>query len=173
MRNMPIRRPHLRPGVLGGLVAAGLIAPGVAVALTSHAGWPTVARQDEQINRFDANETLTAHPGVHNELLGGHGNDTLDGGNLGDILWGDYKASGQPTTQVDHINGGRGKDFIYASHGTNFISTGGGGDVVHAHYGRGQIRCGSPTDLVYLSHKSRPGYRLIGCKRISYKTLGY
>jgi hypothetical protein len=166
---MPTRRRDL----IGLLAATAVLAPGAAaLASTSHAGWPPVARQDIQINRTDADATLVAHPGVHNELLGGHGNDTLDGGNLGDILWGDYKLNG-PTTQVDHINGGAGRDYIYASHGTNFIFTGGGGDVVHAHFGRGQIHCGSARDLVYLSHKSRPGYKLTGCKRISYKTLGY
>ncbi|HEU0316304.1 MAG TPA: hypothetical protein VFR49_03175 [Solirubrobacteraceae bacterium] len=155
------------------LLAAAALAPGAAaLASTSHAGWPPVARKDIQINRTDANKTLVAHPGVHNELLGGHGNDTLIGGNLGDILWGDYKVNG-PTTQVDHIMGGAGKDYIYASHGTNFIFTGGGGDVVHAHFGRGEIHCGSARDLVYLSHQSRPGYKLSGCKRISYKTIGY
>jgi hypothetical protein len=165
--------PSRRRALIGFLATAAAVAPGTAaLASTSHAGWPPVARKDIQINRTDADTTLVAHPGVHNELLGGHGNDTLDGGNLGDILWGDYKLNG-PTTQVDHINAGAGKDYIYASHGTNFIFTGGGGDVVHAHFGRGEIHCGSSKDLVYLSHKSRPGYKLVGCKRISYKTLGY
>ena len=108
----------------------------------------------------------------HNELLGGHGNDDIHAGPAGDVIWGDYKATGQPTTQVDNLVGGAGNDFIYASHGTNHISTGGGTDVVHAHFGRGTIHCGSPRDIAYLSRKSRRLYHVTGC-RISYKTLGY
>jgi Ca2+-binding RTX toxin-like protein len=154
------------------LLAATLIAPGaVAIANTSHAGWPPIDHLE--INKLDANETLTAVPGVHNELLGGHGNDTINGANAGDVLWGDYKPGGQPTTQVDRMTAGSGKDFIYASHGRNIIFTGGGADVVHAHYGHGEIHCGSAQAIVYISHKSRPHYKLVGCKRISYKTLGF
>jgi Ca2+-binding RTX toxin-like protein len=109
----------------------------------------------------------------HNELLGGHGNDTIYAGPAGDVIWGDYNPSGQPTTQVDHLYGGPGKDFIYASHGTNVISTGGGPDMVHAHFGGGQIHCQSADVTVYLSHTSRRHYRLFGCRHISYATVGY
>jgi Ca2+-binding RTX toxin-like protein len=109
----------------------------------------------------------------HNELLGGHGNDTIHAGPAGDVIWGDYKPSGQPTTQVDILDGGPGNDFIYASHGTNHISTGGGTDVVHAHFGRGTIRCGSARTIVYLSRSGRHGWHLSGCHRISYKSIGY
>jgi hypothetical protein len=153
-------------------VAAGLILPGaVALANTSHAGWPSpLVRQQ---NKANIDKTTTGVAGVHNELLGGHGNDVINGANSGDVIWGDYNPSGQPTTQVDHLTGGTGMDFIYASHGTNFISTGGGGDMVHAHFGSGTIRCGSSKDIVFISHKSRPHYKLIGCKRISYATVGY
>jgi hypothetical protein len=109
----------------------------------------------------------------HNELLGGHGNNTIYAGPAGDVVWGDYKPSGDPTTQVNHLYGGAGNDFIYAAHGTNYISTGGGTDVVHAHFGGGEIHCDSPTVTVYLSRMSRPHYKLFGCRHISYKTDGY
>jgi hypothetical protein len=109
---------------------------------------------------------------VHNELLGGHGNDTIYAGPNGDVIWGDYKPSGQPTTQVDTLSGGAGADFIYASHGTNNISTGPGRDTVHAHFGRGQIQCGSPAAVVYISRRSRPRYKLVGCAHISFRTAG-
>lgn len=110
----------------------------------------------------------------HNELLGGHGDDVIHAGPAGDVLWGDFKPSGQPTTQVDTLDGGPGKDFMYAGHGTNTIDTGGGNDVVHAHFGHGSITCGGAgSPLVYLSHKSRKRYHLHGCTRISYRTLGY
>ena len=45
----------------------------------------------------------------HNELLGGHGNDVIHAGPAGDVIWGDYKPSGQPTTQVDTLVGGAGQ----------------------------------------------------------------
>jgi Ca2+-binding RTX toxin-like protein len=99
----------------------------------------------------------------HNELLGGNGNDTIHAGPAGDVIWGDYKPSGQPTTQVDMLYGGPGNDFIYTSHGTNYISTGGGVDVVHAHFGSGAIKCDSPTVTIHMSHASRRRYRLFGC----------
>ena len=127
------------------------------------------------VRRLCAQETTaTVPPGIgHNELLGGHGSDTIHAGPAGDVLWGDYKPSGQPASQVDYLFGGPGRDFIYASHGKNVISTGGGRDVVHAHFGHGRIYCDSPDAIVYLSRKSRKRYRLHGCKRISYFTLGY
>ena len=106
----------------------------------------------------------------HNELLGGHGDDTIHAGPAGDVIWGDFKPCCQPMAQVDHLFGGSGKDFIYASHGRNFIHTGGGRDVVHGHFGYGEIHCNSRRVLVYLSHRSRPHWRLFGCHRISYKT---
>src|ERR1700754_1239728 len=85
---------------------------------------------------------MTARHG-HNELLGGHGSDTIHAGPWGDVLWGDYKPSGQPTNQNDQLYGGAGNDFIYASHRQNVIDTGGGNDVVHAHFGWGSITCHS------------------------------
>jgi hypothetical protein len=117
---------------------------------------------------------LTVAPApVHNELLGGHGNDTIYAGPNGDVIWGDYKPSGQPTTQVDRLFGGQGADFIYASHGTNQIFTGAGRDTVHAHFGRGEIHCGSRSAVVYLSRRSRRRYTLFGCPHISFRTAGY
>jgi RTX calcium-binding nonapeptide repeat (4 copies) len=118
-------------------------------------------------------ELTVAPVAVNNELLGGHGNDTIYAGSNGDVIWGDYKPSGQPVTQVDRLYGGQGADFIYASHGTNTIFTGAGRDTVHAHFGRGEIHCGSPDAVVYISRRSRPRYKLFGCPHISFRTLGY
>jgi Ca2+-binding RTX toxin-like protein len=111
----------------------------------------------------------------HNELLGGHGNDRIHAGPWGDVIWGDYKPSGQPSTQFDRLTGGPGRDFIYASHGYNVIRSGGGRDVIHAHFGRGRIDCGRGGTILYTSRKNmRLGrYKLTRCKRISFKTLGY
>ena len=142
-----------------------------ATASTSHDGWPTI-NGDLKMHKRDQSGVLRGKRGRHNELLGGHGNDTIIAGDAGDVMWGDYKPSGQPTTQVDHLYGGPGRDFIYASHGWNTIVTGGGADVVHAHFGRGVIRCSSAAAIVFISHRSRPRYRLQGCRHISYRTLG-
>jgi RTX calcium-binding nonapeptide repeat (4 copies) len=108
----------------------------------------------------------------HNELLGGHGNDALHAGPWGDVLWADYKPSGQPSSQVDNVRGGAGKDFIYASHGTNVIDAGPGADYVKAHFGRGTIDCGPGNDILYVSRKAQRHYQIRNCDRISHKTLG-
>jgi hypothetical protein len=145
----------------------------VAAANTSHEGWPPINGQ-LIMHKLDQNGSITPFTtNLHNELLGGHGNDVITAGNVGDVLWGDYKPSGQPTTQNDVLQGGAGRDFIYAGHGRNSIDTGAGNDVVHAHFGYGSITCHSPDTIVFLSHKSRPGYRLSGCRHISYKTHGH
>jgi hypothetical protein len=109
----------------------------------------------------------------HNELLGGHGNDVIHAGPAGDVIWGDYKPAGQPTTQIDHLYGGVGNDFIYTSHGLNYVDTGGGFDVVHAHFGHGAIHCNSASVTVYLSRVDRHRWKLFGCRHISHDTLGY
>lgn len=109
----------------------------------------------------------------HNELLGGAGNDTIHAGPAGDVIWGDFTPGNQPASQIDYLYGGTGNDFIYASHGMNYIHTGGGTDVVHAHFGRGEIHCDSPAVTVYLSRSGRAGWKLFGCRHISYATVGY
>jgi Ca2+-binding RTX toxin-like protein len=109
----------------------------------------------------------------HNELLGGHGNDVIYAGPRGDVLWGDYKPSGQPSSQTDRLFGGNSGDFIYASHGTNLIHAGGGNDWIKAHYGRGIIDCGGGRDVLYISRRAQKSYRISHCETISHKTLGY
>jgi Ca2+-binding RTX toxin-like protein len=118
-----------------------------------------------------AGVVVTSRSG-HNELLGGHGNDALYAGPWGDVLWADYKPSGQPGSQVDNVLGGAGKDFIYAGHGTNVIDAGPGADYVKAHFGRGTIDCGPGNDILYVSRKAQRHYKIRNCDRISHKTLG-
>jgi Ca2+-binding RTX toxin-like protein len=115
---------------------------------------------------------MSSAPG-HNELLGGHGSDTISAGPWGDVLWGDYKPSGQPAGQHDTLHGGPGRDFIYASHGVNAIDAGPGDDWIKAHFGRGSIDCGPGSDLLYISRRAQRRYRVRGCERISHKTMGY
>jgi Ca2+-binding RTX toxin-like protein len=141
-----------------------------AVAKTSHAGWPEIDGA-LKINKADENKK-TEGTVKNDELLGGHGNDELWGREGNDVLWGDYKPSGQGEAQVDRIHGGPGKEFIYASHGQNFIDAGPGKDVIHAHFGRGTIDCGGGADVLYISHKSQKRYKISHCETISYKTDG-
>ena len=110
---------------------------------------------------------------LHNELLGGHGSDILHAGPYGDVLWADYKPSGQPATQHDTIFGGNGNDFIYAGHGTNDIFASGGGDHIKAHYGSGTIDCGGGVDTLFISRKAQRGYTIRHCEHVSHTTLGY
>jgi hypothetical protein len=109
----------------------------------------------------------------HNELLGGHGSDTISAGPWGDVLWGDHKPSGQPTTQHDTMLGGPGADHIYASHGQNTIRAGGGADWLKAHWGRGLIDCGGGRDVLYVSRRAQRHYVIRHCERISHRTLGH
>jgi len=124
-------------------------------------------------NRSCAHASGVASRVGHNELLGGHGNDTIHAGPQGDVIWGDYKPSGQPGSQVDRLHGGAGNDFIYASHGYNRIEAGGGNDWIKAHFGRGIIDCGGGTDLLYVSRRAQRHYTIRNCETISHKTLGY
>jgi RTX calcium-binding nonapeptide repeat (4 copies) len=167
---MPIRPALiLRPTLLA--FACALTAAAYAPAKTSHEGWPQI---DGKLQMHKSDQSSPMHGTIRNdELLGGHGNDTLWGRAGNDVLWGDYKPGGQPANQVDHIYGGAGNEFIYASHGRNIISAGSGSDTIHAHYGRGSIDCGGGTDVLFISHKSRKKYAIHGCETISYKTLGF
>jgi hypothetical protein len=142
-----------------------------AGAKTSHAGWPQINGRHV---RHGADQSTPIH-GLrhkHNELLGGHGDDTITAGDVGDVIWGDYKPSGQPATQNDVLTGGPGKDFIYASHGRNTIVSNGGADQIHAHFGHGSITCTTTQPLVFLSHRSKKLYKLHGCPRITFRLGG-
>jgi Ca2+-binding RTX toxin-like protein len=134
---------------------------------------PSYSCDGEHKNRSCANESGSVARRGHNKLLGGHGNDTVYAGPHGDVIWGDYKPSGQPSTQTDRLNGGPGRDFIYASHGTNHIRANGGKDYVKAHFGRGTIDCGGGQDVLYISRRAKKKYTITRCETVSHKTLGY
>jgi Ca2+-binding RTX toxin-like protein len=163
-------RPIVRPTLLLAIATTALCA-GPVVAKTSHEGWPKVNGK-LKINKNDRNGTING-TARSDELLGGHGNDTLNGLDGSDILWGDYKPSGQGTKQFDHINGGGGADFIYSSHGHNVIDAGAGNDSLKAHYGYGKIDCGPGIDRLYVSRRAQKKYKITRCETISHKTLGY
>lgn len=156
-------------GMLVAAVAAAIAS--AAPAKTSHEGWPTIDGK-QFINKND--KDVTRHGTTRSDkLLGGHGDDSFFGGEASDVLWGDYKPSGQTADQFDHLNGGGGQDFIYASHGRNTIDAGPGDDRVKAHYGRGVIDCGAGSDLLYISRRAQKHYKLRHCETVSHKTLGF
>ncbi len=103
---------------------------------------------------------------VHNELLGGHGNDTIWGGPAGDVLWADFMPNG-PKRQKDKITGGDGRDFIYGGPGRNTIKAGAGNDFVKSRYGRGKIDCGPGNDILYTSRRYKRRYKITNCERQS------
>jgi Ca2+-binding RTX toxin-like protein len=146
---------------------AGLLVAAPAAGKASHKGWPKIDGQ-LWINKYDVPATHYGTP-KNDELLSGHSSDTVYGEGGRDVIWGDYKAQGNNSWQHDVLSGGARRDFIYASHGHNVIDAGSGNDVVHAHFGRGRVDCGSGNDLLYLSHRSKPGYKISNCERITFR----
>jgi hypothetical protein len=154
------------------LIAAAIAIP--ATAMTSHAGWP--ANQHLVMDKGPAGlqHVLRGRPHVHNYLLGGYGDDTIYGGEAGDVIWGDYHPTGWPSSQTAVIHAGNGKNYIYANDTYNYVWTGTNPlTVVHAHEGSGIIHCENPHILVYTSHHALPHYTLHGCRHISFYSVGY
>jgi hypothetical protein len=145
-----------------------------AVAMTSHAGWPPDQHLVMDTGPAGRHHLLVGRDGVHNYLLGGYGDDTIYGGDAGDVIWADYHPSGWPSFQAAVIHAGNGKNFIYANDTVNYVWTGTNpATVVHAHEGAGVIHCENPHILVFTSHRALPHYKLEGCRRISFYSVGY
>jgi hypothetical protein len=156
--------------------AANASAPSAVAASTNEAGWP--AKQCLKMDKGPAgrSHTLVGLNGVHNWLFGGYGDDTIIGGNHGDVIWADYHPSGQPRTQTATIRAGNGRNVIYANDTHNYVWTGTNPrTVVHAHVSgiSGVIHCQSPGIVVYLSRVSQHRFKLDGCRRISHYSVGY
>jgi hypothetical protein len=167
-RRLRRARTSLATALLGALALA---VP--ALAMTSHAGWP--ADQHLVMDKGPAGQAhvLTGVSGQHNYLLGGYGNDTIYGGDSGDVIWGDFHPSGE-STQTAIIHAGNGKNYIYANDTVNYVWTGTNPlTVVHAHEDSGVIHCQNPHQTVYTSHHALPHYKLDGCKHISFYSVGY
>jgi len=167
--------PVVLLAALDAVVLALVLALAVSArAMTSHAGWPPDQHLVMDRGPAGRSNTLTGVDGKHNYLLGGYGDDTIYGGEVGDVIWGDYHPSGWPHHQTAVIHAGDGKNFIYANDTVNYVWTGTNpATVVHAHEGSGVIHCESPRILVYTSHHARPHYKLHGCRRISFYSVGY
>jgi hypothetical protein len=145
-------------------------APTASIALASHAGWPADECLKMDKGPGGQSHTLVGLEHVHNWLLGGNGNDTVIGGDDGDVIWGDYQPAGQPESQSDYLHAGDGNDWIYSSHGLNEIWTGGGDDHLLLVYGHGTVFCNGPgvkTFVMRYLPENRP-WKLVGC---SHKVL--
>src|ERR1700732_4317661 len=157
--------PSVRALPLAVLMAA-LLASSPAPASTSHAGSPRLQRLGLDKGPGGESHVLKGRPNVHNWLLGGYGNDTIYGGNAGDVIWGDYHPSGWPARQTAVIHAGNGKNFIYSNDTVNWVWTGtNAGTVVHAHEGSGVIHCQNSHVIVFTSHHALPHYSLDGCRQ--------
>jgi len=153
-------------------LAPGALAPGV-LAMTSHAGWPPNEHLVMDKGPAGRSHTLKGLADRHNYLLGGYGNDTIYGGEAGDVIWGDYHPTGE-STQTAVIHAGNGKNYIYANDTYNYVWTGTNPlTVVHAHENSGVIHCQNPRQVVYTSHHALPHYTLHGCRHISFYSVGY
>ncbi len=97
------------------LVAATLVlaCTGVALGKASHDGWPTIDGE-LKMHTYDGNGHMFGTD-RSDELLGGHGHDTIRGRGSADVIWGDYKPCCQPARQRDVLDGGAGNDHIYAA----------------------------------------------------------
>jgi len=154
----------------------GSAAPTAAAASTSEAGWPAKECLKMDKGQAGRSHTLVGLNGVHNWLLGGYVDDTIIGGNRGDVIWADYHPSGQPRTQTATIRAGDGRNVIYANDTRNYVWTGANPrTVVHAHVSgiSGVIHCQSPGIVVYLSTVSQRHFKLDGCRHISHYSVGY
>jgi hypothetical protein len=134
-------------------------------AEASHVGWPPDECLKMDKGSAGASHTLIGIKDVHNWLLGGYGNDTIYGGERGDVIWGDYQPSGQSEAEIDRLHAGNGDDWIYSSHGYNEIWTGAGDDHLALVYGHGIVYCnggGLKTFVMRYLPQNRP-WRLVGC----------
>ncbi len=166
MDDLRMRSLRHAPRLIRLLAAIGcalLACAATALAEANHTGWPRQEHHEGHPNNESG--VMRGEEGVHNYLLGGGGNDTIYGGNDGDVIWGDSHPGEQPTSQRDFLHGGAGEDWIYASYGYNEIWTGAGNDHVALVYGHGTVYCNGPglKTLVmrYLS-QNRP-WKLVGC----------
>ena len=131
--------------------------------------WPEI-NGELWINYDDTDET---HEGgrKNDELLGGHGDDVIYGRGKHDVIWGDHKATGNTKHQVDTLNGGPGKDWIYASHGRNVIAGGAGDDTIRVWFGRGRVDCGAgDDDILYVSKTQNKKVKRKDCERVLHKS---
>jgi Ca2+-binding RTX toxin-like protein len=131
--------------------------------------WPKI-NGELWINTDDLD---TSHAGTtkNDKLLGGHGDDRIQGRRGHDVIWGDHKATGNTAAQEDTIHGGRGHDWVYASHGWNVIRGGPGQDTIRVWFGRGFVDCGPGNDdILYVSKTRNKKVKRRNCERVMHKS---
>jgi Ca2+-binding RTX toxin-like protein len=143
--------------------ASGSICDTAPSPCTSHVGWPDIDGL-LTIQRAPYKDSLFIGTALNDELLGHGGDDTLYGLGGDDVLWGDYDPEGNGPLQHDHMYGGPGNDWIYASHGNNTIRGGPGNDHIRAHFGRGTVNCGRGRDLIHFARSRRHLWKIVGCE---------
>src|SRR5882672_6387160 len=74
-------------GTLATLALLAALALAAASASTSHAGWPPKEYLLMDKGPAGRHHVLVGRPNRHNWLLGGYGNDTIYGGEAGDVIW--------------------------------------------------------------------------------------
>ncbi|MCW3040129.1 MAG: calcium-binding protein [Solirubrobacterales bacterium] len=153
---------------LGG-TAAHATACGTTSKCAGHEFWPTIDRANVHI-AGPSGGIMRGPQDSSSELLGFHGSDTLYGGDVGDVLWGDYIGENQPVGQVDKLYGAGGSDFLYSSHGRNTIDGGPGNDAIKVRYGRGSVNCGSGRDIVYVPKSRKRNWTFAGCEKFEYRS---
>jgi len=123
LHRMPRRHPTAQrraPSLTAALTLALALALGAsASAMTSHAGWPRNEHLVMDHGPAGHSNTLFGVDGKHNYLLGGYGDDTIYGGDSGDVIWGDYHPSGWPSHQTAVIHAGNGTNYIYSNDTVN------------------------------------------------------
>jgi hypothetical protein len=158
-------RPTL---ILVTIVTTGILTTGVALA-TPKDDWPKITGE-LWLNTHDRDKSHTG-TARNDELLGGHGDDTLYGSQGHDVIWTDHKATGNTTKQKDEVYAGAGNDWVYASHGRNNIHGGGGQDTIRVWFGRGFVDCGpGGNEILYVSKTQDKKVERRNCERVSHKS---
>jgi Ca2+-binding RTX toxin-like protein len=165
----PSRGPLCAAAVAGSCLLLAALSLGSAAASTSHAGWPPEEFKILETGPAGQHHVLRGMPTVHNYLLGGYGDDTIYGGNDGDVIWGDYHPTGAPAFQSVVIHAGDGHNFIYADDTRNTVWTGTDPEtVVHAIGDGGVVHCENAAIKIITTHRTRPRYRLLGCGHVTF-----
>jgi hypothetical protein len=141
-------------------------AGGEGTGKVSHAGWPAITGVLWKVLESGRGSHQRTGTDDNDELLGHHGNDTLDGGGGRDVLWGDWDPKNNNESQTDVLRGGANNDFLYPSHGKNNMYGGDGNDRIIAYYGHGLIDCGpGPRDYAQTRWQSN-AYKVRNCEHV-------
>jgi Ca2+-binding RTX toxin-like protein len=158
-----------RIGIFVSILTSATMVAGVAMAGAPKDDWPNI-NGELWINTYDFDIPHTGTT-LNDELLGGHGDDTIYGRSGADVIWGDHKATGNTASQSDSVRSGPGADWIYASHGRNTIYGGAGDDTIRVWFGRGFVDCGAgDDDILYVSRRTDPKVKRRHCETVSHKS---